>query len=124
MNLQQAMLFHWNNEVRKDSKWPWDSQDTRICTAWGALTNPRIELALEILSYQLPEAHNWKQREKPCKFAGIGTRRVRKNEFEDGGFMIAVKDGFQVEVVETERETASGFASNCQRRSTERAPNS
>lgn len=55
MNLQKTMQFRWNNETREDVLMPWDCQDARVCNAWDALTHPRNEVALEILTYQLPE---------------------------------------------------------------------
>lgn len=55
VNLQKAMEFRWNNEVREAMPTPWDCEDSRVRNAWTALTNPRNELALEILSHQLPE---------------------------------------------------------------------
>lgn len=55
VSLQKAMQYRWNNEVREDAPTPWDCQDQRIRKAWDALTNPRNEVALEILSHQLPE---------------------------------------------------------------------
>lgn len=55
VNLQKAMQFRWNNEAREDVQFPWNCEDLRVRNAWTALTNPRNELALEILSHQLPE---------------------------------------------------------------------
>lgn len=55
VNLQKAMQFRWNDEAKEDVQTPWDCEDSRVRNAWAALTNPRNELALEILSYQLPE---------------------------------------------------------------------
>ena len=55
VNLQKAMQFRWNDEAREDVQTPWDCEDSRVRNAWAALTNPRNEPALEILSYQLPE---------------------------------------------------------------------
>lgn len=42
------------NETREGTQSPWECEDTRVRRAWEALTNPRNELALEILSHQLP----------------------------------------------------------------------
>jgi hypothetical protein len=55
VNLQKAMQFQWNEETREDVPAPWDCQDTRVRKAWDAFTHPRNEVALEILTYQLPE---------------------------------------------------------------------
>lgn len=55
VNLQKAMQFRWNNEVWDAMPTPWDCEDSRVRNAWTALTNPRNEVALEILSHQLPE---------------------------------------------------------------------
>lgn len=55
VNLQKAMQFQWNGETREETLTPWDCQDTRIRKAWDALIHPRNEVALEILTYQLPE---------------------------------------------------------------------
>lgn len=55
VNLQKAMQFQWNGETREETLTPWDCQDTRISKAWDALIHPRNEVALEILTYQLPE---------------------------------------------------------------------
>lgn len=53
--LQKAMKFCWSNEVRENAVTPWDCQDLRVRRAWDALTHPHNEVALEILTYQLPE---------------------------------------------------------------------
>lgn len=55
VNLQKAMQYRWNDEAREDVPTPWDCQDSRVRKAWDALTHPRNEVALEILTYQLPE---------------------------------------------------------------------
>lgn len=55
VNLQKAIQHEWGNETRECTQWPWKCEDTRIRRAWEALTHPRNELALEILSHQLPE---------------------------------------------------------------------
>ena len=49
------MQFRRNDEAREDVQTPWNCKDLRVCSAWVALTNPKNELALEILSHQLPE---------------------------------------------------------------------
>ena len=54
VNLQKAMQFCWGNETRENTVTPWDCQDTRVRKAWAALTHPRNEAALEILTFQLP----------------------------------------------------------------------
>lgn len=53
--LQKAMQHRWGSETREDVPMPWDCQDTRVRKAWNALTDPRNEIALEILTHQLPE---------------------------------------------------------------------
>lgn len=53
--LQKAMQHRWGRETREDSPMPWDCQDPRVRKAWHALTAPRNEIALEILTHQLPE---------------------------------------------------------------------
>lgn len=55
VDLQKAMQFCWANEVRESVMTPWDCQDMRVRKAWDALTHPRNGVALEILTYQLPE---------------------------------------------------------------------
>lgn len=56
VNLQKTMRHRWSNEIREDAPLPWNCQDTRVHNAWDALTQPRNEVALEILSHQLPES--------------------------------------------------------------------
>jgi hypothetical protein len=53
--LQKAMHHRRGRETREDSPMPWDCQDPRVRKAWHALTDPRNEIALEILTHQLPE---------------------------------------------------------------------
>lgn len=55
VGLQKAMQFCWGNETREATHQPWDCEDQRVCKAWDALTHPRNEVALEILTHQLPE---------------------------------------------------------------------
>lgn len=56
VNLQKATQHRWSNETREDVSLPWNCQDARVRNAWDALTQPRNEVALEILSHQLPES--------------------------------------------------------------------
>lgn len=55
VDMQKAMQFCWSNETRSSVVTPWDCRDVRVRKAWEALTHPRNEMALEILTYQLPE---------------------------------------------------------------------
>lgn len=55
VDLQRAIQFRWSNEVRESVTTPWDCEDVRVQRAWDAFTHPRNELALEILTCQLPE---------------------------------------------------------------------
>lgn len=55
VDLQKAMQFCWGNETREAVVTPWDCQDVRVRKAWAVLTHPRNEVALEILTCQLPE---------------------------------------------------------------------
>lgn len=55
VDLQRAMQFCWGNEAREAVVTPWDCEDMRVRKAWVALTHPRNEVALEILTCQLPE---------------------------------------------------------------------
>lgn len=55
VGLQKAMQHCWSNETRKAIHIPWDCRDTRVQRAWDALTHPRNEVALEILTHQLPD---------------------------------------------------------------------
>lgn len=53
VNLQKAMQFRWSGEIRENEWTPWKCHDLRVRKAWDALTHPRNEVALEILSFQL-----------------------------------------------------------------------
>ncbi len=55
VGLQKAMRHCWGHEARETAYQPWNCQDQRVCKAWDALTHPRNEVALEILTHQLPE---------------------------------------------------------------------
>jgi hypothetical protein len=56
VGLQKAMQYCWSNETRETTHhMPWDCEDARVQKAWDALTHPRNEVALEILTHQLPE---------------------------------------------------------------------
>lgn len=55
VSLQKAMQYCWGNEIREPTHMPWDCADARVQKAWDALTHPRNEVALEILTHQLPE---------------------------------------------------------------------
>lgn len=55
VGLQKAMQHCWSNEARESIHMPWDCEDARVQKAWDALTHPRNEIALEILTHQLPE---------------------------------------------------------------------
>ena len=55
INLRKAMQFEWTNEQRAEGVKPWESLDQRVHRSWNALTHPRNEVALEILSHQLPD---------------------------------------------------------------------
>lgn len=55
VSLQKTMRFEWANEQRAEALKPWESLDHRVRRAWDALTHPRNEVALEILSHQLPD---------------------------------------------------------------------
>jgi len=55
VSLQKAMQHCWGNETREPTHMPWDSQDQRVRKAWDTLTHPSNEVALEILTHQLPE---------------------------------------------------------------------
>lgn len=59
VDLQRAMQFCWANEARESVMTPWDCEDVRVQKAWDALTHLGNELALEILTYQLPEGQQW-----------------------------------------------------------------
>lgn len=56
VNLQKATQFEWADEKRPETTvMPWQSLDQRVRRAWDALTHPRNEVALEILSHQLSD---------------------------------------------------------------------
>lgn len=64
VGLQKAMQHCWGNETRETTHMPWDCGDARVQKAWDLLTHPRNEVALEILSHQLPESASLKIAQK------------------------------------------------------------
>ena len=76
VGLQKAMQHRWGNETREDLPPPWECPDARVQKSWDALTHPRNEVALEILSHQLPEDAQLEIVRKALQFCR--QRRIRE----------------------------------------------